>query len=323
MTLGASIARRIATALVTLFAVTLLVFLCGASLPGADDPDESARRLPPGYAAALRSQLHLDEPVASRYARWMSDLVRGDLGTSFREHRPVAEVVRQRLPVSLSLNALALLVMLAAAIPLGLAGAWRPSSLGDRAVILGTSALYAVPVFWAALVLQRIFASRLGWLPLYGISTAGASSGALGALGDRLAHLVLPAACLAYPGLAYVARFVRSAVLEGSSGEAGRVARARGVGAARFLVGHGLPQAAVPLLTLAGFLVPRLVGGSLLVEAIFNVPGLGSLMWDSVLARDLPVILGLTLLSGTTTLAAITAADVLAAWCDPRVRRAA
>ena len=306
-------ARRLASAAITIALVSLLVFSLGASLPGTTDEDESDRPLSPEYRAALREQFHLDAPVLVRYARWAGDLIRGDLGVSFREKRPVAVIIKERLPVSLALNALALSAIVGLAVPIGIAAAWRPSSAQDRLLGFATTALYAVPVFWAALLLQWVFAVRLGWLPLFGLGSGVA---------DRAAHLVLPVACLTYGGLAYVSRFVRTAIVEGTTGEAGRVARARGVGPFRFLLVHGVQQSALPVLTLAGFLIPRLVGGSLLVEEIFGVPGLGSLMFQSVLARDLPVVLALTLLSGATTLAAMTGADVLAAWIDPRSRRA-
>ena len=302
-------ARRLVSAGVTLMLVSVVVFALGASLPGSADEDENDRPLSPEYLAALRDQFHLDDPVLLRYARWLSDTVRGDLGVSFREKRPVTSIIRERLPISLALNALALVAIVGLSVPIGIVGAWRPTSAQDRLLGVATTALYAVPVFWAALLLQWVFAVRLGWLPLFG--TGGAT------------HLVLPVACLTYGGLAYVSRFVRTAIVEGTTGEAGRVARARGVGPVRFLVVHGTRQAALPMLTLAGFLIPRLVGGSLLVEEIFGVPGLGSLMFQSVLARDLPVVLALTLLSGATTLAAMTGADVLAAWIDPRSRRVA
>jgi peptide/nickel transport system permease protein len=303
-------ARRAASAALTLALVSLVVFALASTFPGRDDDDaETARAVPADYRAAVRAQFHLDEPWHARYARWLGDLARGDLGVSLREKRPVTSILRERLPVSLALNALALLAIVLLAVPIGVFGAWRPASRSDRALTLATTALYAVPVFWAALVLQWVFSVRLRWLPLFGF--AGASS------------LVLPVACLTYGGIAYVSRFVRTAIVEGTTGEGGRVARARGVGPARYLLVHGLRQAAIPLLTLAGFLVPRLVGGSLLIEEIFGVPGLGSLMFQSVLARDLPVVLALTLLSGTITLAAMTGADLLAAWVDPRSRRVA
>ena len=318
----AAIAARIATALVTLAVVSLLVFALLSSLPGDAGDDEGPKPLPATFRAALRAQYHLDEPAFVRYGRWIADLIRGDLGTSLSSRRSVRELLGERLPVSLALNACALLVMIATAVPLGVLGAWKPGGGWDRAGLTLTTALYAVPVFWSALLLQWLFAVRLGWLPLAGIATEGATLGSLGAVADGLRHLVLPVACLAGGGLAYVTRFVRTSLVETSAGDGGRAARARGLSTLGYLWRHGLLQAGVPLLTLAGFLIPRLVGGSLLIEEIFGVPGVGSLMFESILARDIPVVLALTLISGIATLAGTTLADLLILCVDPRVRRA-
>lgn len=324
MRLLATSARRVATALATLALVTVGVFALLSGLPGNALPEnETGHRLPADYVAALRSEYRLDEPLAARYAAWIRDLASGDLGTSLAARRPVAEIVRERLPVSLELNAAALLAILLIATPLGIASAFKPGSRWDRLGAAGTMVLYAIPVFWMALLLQWLFAIRLDWLPLFGVSSDRLGASPIAALADRAAHLVLPVACLTYGGLAYVSRFVRATIVDAAAGDGGRAARARGVSAARYLATHGLKQAAVPLLTLLGFLLPRLVGGSLLVEEIFNVPGLGSLLFESVLARDVPVVLALTLLSGAATLVSFTLADLLAAWADPRVRRAA
>ena len=320
-----AIATRIATAAVTLLLVTIVVFALLCALPG--DPsggDDAPRPLPPEYRAALRAQYHLDDAWPVRYGRWVRDVLRGDLGTSFSAQQPVATMLRERLPVSLGLNTLGLLGLLGVAVPLGIVGASRPDGPWDRAGWIATTALYAVPVFWTALLLQWLFAIRLGWLPLSGLSTDGARrASAASAFADAARHLVLPAACLALGGLAYVTRFVRTNLVEATAGEGGRAARARGLSTLQYVARHGVVQAVVPLLTLAGFLIPRLVAGSLLIEAIFNIPGLGSLLFDSILARDLPVVLALTLLSGLATLAGTTLADVLIVWLDPRVRRAA
>ncbi len=319
-----AIASRIATALVTLFIVTIVVFALLCALPGDPSGDDTAPRpLPQEYRAALRAQYHLDEPWPSRYGRWVKDLLRGDLGKSFASQQPVATMLKDRLPVSLGLNTLALMAMLGVAVPLGILSAARPDGPWDRAGWIATSALYAVPVFWTALLLQWLFAVRLGWLPLSGLSTEGARLASAGfAFAETVRHLILPAACLASGGLAYVSRFVRTSIVEGTAGEGGRAARARGLSTLQYAARHGVVQAISPLLTLAGFLIPRLVGGSLLVEAIFNVPGLGSLLFDSILSRDLPVVLALTLLSGVATLVGTTASDVLILWLDPRVRHA-
>lgn len=318
------IAARLASAAATLVVVTIVVFLLLSALPG--DPtveDESPRPLPAEYRAALRSQYHLDRPLPVRYARWIGDLARGDLGRSFAASRPVTDLLAERLPRSLALNALALMVMLCVALPLGILGAWRPRGLWDVAGGTLATALYAVPVFWMALLLQLLFAVRLGWLPLSGVVTEGGPAASrLAHAADLLRHAVLPVACLAYGGVAYVSRFVRTTLVEATSGDGGRAARARGLSGLRYVATHGLAQSAVPLLTLAGFLVPRLVAGSVLVERIFDVPGLGSLLFDAVLGRDVPVVLALTLLSGVATLAGVAMSDALCVVADPRVRRA-
>jgi peptide/nickel transport system permease protein len=319
-----AIAARITTAAVTLLLVTIVVFALLCALPGDPSGDDGASRpLPPEYRAALRAQYHLDDPWPLRYGRWLHDVLRGDLGTSFSAQQPVATMLRERLPISLGLNTLALLAMLGVAVPLGILGASQPGGPWDRVGWITTTALHAVPVFWAALLLQWLFAIRLGWLPLSGVSTDGARySSAAKAFADTARHLVLPALCLASGGLAYVSRFVRTSLVESTAGDGGKTARARGLSTLQYVSRHGVVQAVVPLLTLAGFLIPRLVGGSLLIEAIFNVPGLGSLLFDSILARDLPVVLALTLLSGLATLSGTTLSDVLIVWLDPRVRHA-
>ena len=319
----AAIARRIATAVVTLLVVTLLVFALMSALPGDAIDEESSRALPPEFRSALRAQYHLDEPAPVRYGRWLADLGRGELGTSLSTGQPVGELLRDRLPVSLALNTFALAVLVAIALPLGILGAWKPGGAWDRVGLGATTVLYAVPVFWSALLLQWAFGVRLHWLPLSGIATEGAvHAGLLAGKADNLRHLVLPAVCLAGGGLAYVSRFVRTSLVESSSGDGGRAARARGLSTLEYLWRHGLRQSAVPLLTLAGFLIPRLVGGSLLIEQIFGVPGLGSLMFKSILGRDVPVVLALTLVSGVAALVGTTVADLLIACVDPRVRRA-
>ena len=191
----------------------------------------------------------------------------------------------------------------------------------DRWAAAGTYAAYAVPVFWAALLLQIVFAVRLDWLPLAGLASEGHERlGTLGRLLDRVSHLVLPVVCLSYGGLAYLSRFVRATLLDNVNMETTRAARARGLGFFAALWRHGFRQAAVPMLTLAGFLLPALVGGSVIVETVFAVPGLGRLFVDAVLQRDLPVLMGLTLLSGCATLGGILLADLAYTIFDPRVR---
>jgi peptide/nickel transport system permease protein len=320
----AAVLGRAGSAVVTLVGVTLAVFALVHLASG--DPLDSAgaegTRLTPEMRRAFREAYRLDDPPAVRYLHWIRDLGRGDLGRSLVDRRPVAEKIGERIGLSLTLNAAALAVMLTLSVPLGLAAAWRPGSRTDRAAAFGTFLLYAVPAFWAALLLQALFSVHLGWLPLFG--PAGESPGSTASrLFDRAAHLVLPVACLSYGGLAYLVRFVRGGILESGSPEVVRAARARGLGPFRAFSRHGLRQAAVPMLTLAGFLLPRLLGGSVIVETVFALPGLGRLFVDAAFARDLPTLLGLTVVSGAATLTGIVAADVGHFLADPRTRRAA
>jgi peptide/nickel transport system permease protein len=320
------LARRLATGVITLFLVTLLVFLLIQLAPGsplAEDMDSvGLQRMTREAVAELKQIYRLDRPLPEQYLLWAGDLMRGDLGRSFHDRRPVLEKIGERLPISLSLNALSLALMVLLAVPMGAAAALRPDSRWDRLSALGTFALYAVPAFWAGLLLQILFAVRLDWFPLSGlVSDAFRGAGGLARLADRARHLVLPVLCLSYGGLAYLSRFVRAALLENASFESGIAARARGLSAVAVLYRHGFRLAAVPMLTLAGFLLPALIGGSVIVETVFAIPGLGRLFVDAAFQRDLPVLLGLTLLSGAATLAGVVAADLAYALADPRVRR--
>lgn len=316
--------RRVLTAAATLLVVTALVFSLAVWAPG--DAAETAapdERMTAAQREEIRRIYHLDRPPAERYFVWLADVARGDLGLSFRDRRPVATKVIEAAGPTLLLNGLALVAIAFLAVPIGVVSAWRPSSWIDRAALGGTIALHATPVFWGALVLQGVFAARLGWLPLFGLGSAGVRDAALlERIFDVAKHLVLPVACLTYGGLASLSRFVRANLIEANSSEAARGARARGRSAWSVLWVHGFRQAAIPMLTLAGSLLPRLLGGSILVETIFGIRGIGSLFVESALARDLPVVLGVTLLTGAATQAGILAADVAYLAADPRMRHA-
>lgn len=323
---GRAFVRRLATAVVTLFLVTVLVFLLAHLSPGdavtAESGDEAARRLSPERVAQIRALYHLDEPFHRQYLLWLSDVVRGDLGRSFHDRRPVLDKIAERIGITLTLNVVSLLLTVVAAVPLGVLAALRPGSRLDRWTATGGYALYAVPVFWAALVLQIVFAVRLDWFPLQGLSSFGAEThGAWVRFWDRAAHLVLPVICLSYTGIAYLSRFVRANLLENALFESVRAARARGMTSRSILWRHGFRQASVPLLTLAGFVLPALVSGSVIVEQVFSIPGLGRLFVDAMLQRDIPTVMGLTLLSAVATLLGILAADLAYTVFDPRTRR--
>jgi peptide/nickel transport system permease protein len=315
------VARRLALAVPTLFGIAVIVFLLLHLAPGGPGTGgaDAARRVSGKAAEEMRRLYGLDRPLPEQFARWMGRVVRLDLGESFVDHRPVSERIREALPHTLALNGLALLFALGLAIPLGVLAGGSPESGFDRASSAALFALYSLPTFWAALLLQTLFAVQLRWLPLYGTASDAAPAGLAG-LADRLAHLALPVTCLTYGTLAFVARLVRSGVAEARSSDYVLAARARGASRARAIWGHAFPNALLPVITLAGLLLPALLSGSVIVERIFAWPGLGRLYFDSILARDYPVILALSLLSAVATLAATLVADVALAAADPRVR---
>ena len=314
--------RRIALAVPTLFGIVVVVFLLMHLAPGSPasalGSAESGRRISAAVRTELRHLYGLDRPLPERFVQWLGRVARFDLGESFVDRRPVSERIREALPATLALNGLALFFTLALAIPLGVAAGGRPEGPFDRGTSVGLFALYSTPVFWAALLLQTLLCVKLGWLPLYGVSSDPAPAGFAG-LADRLAHLALPVTCLTYGSLAFFARLVRSGVAEARSQDFVTAALARGLSRRQVLWRHAFRNALLPLVTLLGLLLPGLLSGSVIVERIFAWPGLGRLYFDSILSRDYPVVLGLSLIGGVATLAATLAADVALALVDPRL----
>lgn len=319
-----TVGMRLLTACATLFLITIVVFALAHLAPGdpLEGDETSVSKMTPQQREAFRHAYGLDRPLALQYATWLGDAVRGDLGLSLQDRRPVAERIRETIGTTLTLSVSSLILMIVLAVPLGAAAALRPGSLVDRWSGGFTYLLYAVPVFWAGPMLQMVFSVKLGWLPLIGMRSDGAEAlSPLVRAADTALHMALPVFCLTYGGLAHLSRFVRANLLASGLRESALAARARGRSPLGVLVMHGFRQSAVPMLTLAGFLLPALFGGSVLVESIFALHGLGGLFYDSILARDVPVLLGLTLLSGSATLLGILAADLLYVVVDPRVRR--
>ncbi len=313
---------RLGALATTAVGVTLLAFVVLTLAPGdplaARSDAERGLALDPARRARIERELGLDRPLPVRYLRWLAGVCRGDLGTSWRTGQPVAREMAARFPATLELNLAALLLVLGIGAPLGWWMAARAGSGGERAAGLLVLGLYAVPSFWLALLLQQVLAVEWRVLPLYGRPPVGVAG-----LAGHLRHLVLPALALGLHQLAFYARFARDTALAGLGAGHARVARALGAGPLRVVLLHGVRPSLVPLATLLGLLVPGLATGSVLIENIFGWPGLGRLFLRAVLDRDLPLVLGLTLVTGLLAVAGTFLADLLAALADPRLRAGA
>jgi peptide/nickel transport system permease protein len=310
----AYIARRVLLLVPLLLGLTLVVFTMIHLAPG--DPAAafvSEQALDPQVLAQIHKNLGLDQPLPVQYAIWLSHVARLDFGTAYTfNQKPVIELIGDRLPATLALQSLALVVSLIIAVPLGILSAKKQYSFLDNAATTGAFLGLALPSFWIALMLQLFLAVGLGWLP---VSTPGTDEAGLG----RARYLVLPVIVLALPTLAVFVRFVRSSMLEVNRQDYLITARAKGLSESAVTYRHALKNALIPIVTVTGTQLARLLGGAVIVEYIFAWPGLGALAYESILRRDYPVVLALTLLTGAFILIINLVVDVTYTFADPRL----
>ncbi|HEX2832168.1 MAG TPA: ABC transporter permease [Thermoanaerobaculia bacterium] len=319
------IVRRLLYGALTFLGITVATFALIHSVPG--DPvafyvgRAGAHSIPPELLAQVRREFHLDRPLPEQYLHWVRGALTLDFGRSIVERRTVREVVAEKLPNTFELNGLAFLLAAFIGIPIGLWSATRSGRLSERASAVGFFLLYSLPSFWVALLLMQLFAVKLGWLPLFGMTSDEYTALPVGAqLADRMKHLVLPVITLTYAQIAIFARFSKSALTEVIRQDFITAARARGAGTASVLFRHAFRNALIPLITLLGLTIPYILSGSVIVEQIFQWDGIGLLYYKSILARDYPVVMGLTVVTALVTLFASLLADLLYAFADPRVR---
>lgn len=269
-------------------------------------------------AARLAANLGLDKPVWQQYVQWIGNFVRGDLGTSpSYGGRPVLPMVIERLPATLRLGLTAALVAVIIGVPLGIVAARHQNTFLDQAASLLSSIGLATPNFWLGILLIVAFSVNLGWLPSSGIRTVGPRGG--GTI-DLLMHLVLPAVVLATATLAELTRYTRSAWLEVIRQDFVRTARSKGLGPAAVDRRHVLKNALIPVVTVLGVALPRLIGGSAVIETLFSWPGLGQLAVDAALRRDTPLILGVTVFVSLLVILSNLIVDLVYPLLDPRIQ---
>jgi peptide/nickel transport system permease protein len=309
---------RVALLVPVLFGVSVVTFALIRLVPGDPvavvlGPDSRAR---PEDIAAIRAAFGLNEPPPLQYVRWMGHVLRGDLGTSFRSGRSLTEELALRLPVTVELTVLAAMLGLVPALLVGTLAAVRRNSAADYIATVTTLVGVSVPNFLLATLLVLAFSVWLRWLPPIGYVELN---------GDPLGNLrtmLLPSLSLGLPFAAIMMRITRSSILEVLGQDHVRVARAKGLPSSRVLGRHVLPNAAIPVITVAGIQIARLLGGAVIVETIFGLPGIGRYVFEAIGTRDYPVVQGVTLVVALVFVLVSLIVDVLYALVDPRLRTA-
>jgi peptide/nickel transport system permease protein len=313
----AHILRRVLLMVPLLLGLSVLMFGLIKIAPG--DPalfflssGPSAVAVDPAVRLKIRHELGLDRPIYVQYVRWLSNVVRGDLGFAITYQTPVSSLIGRAIPATLKLQAAALSLAILVAIPAGILSATRQYSLFDHGITTLSFLGLAVPNFWLALLLILLFSVNLGWLPSGGPGTADSALG-------RLPNMVMPTLVLAAEYLASYVRFTRASVLEVLRSDYITTARAKGLADRQVLYRHVLKNALLPVATVVGLSLPRLVSGAIIVETIFAWPGIGRLAYDAILRRDQPVIMAITLIVSLTVIVSNLIIDIVYVLLDPRI----
>jgi peptide/nickel transport system permease protein len=307
---------RVVEILVVLAIMSFVIYALIGLMPG--DPIDLMITANPKLTAAdivrLKAVYGLDQPLVGRYLAWLRAVLQGDLGFSRLYSQPSVAILLPRLGNSALLMGASFVLALAIGLPAGIAAARRPNSVLDHAINLACFAGISVPAFWLALMLILVFAVALGWLPAGGLATIGD-----GGLGDRIQHLVLPVATLTLASIGGYTRFMRAAMAEALRQDFIRTARAKGAPERRIVLHHALRNAMIPVVTIVALSFGTLFSGALITETMFAYPGMGKLIFDSVMGNDYNLALAGLLFATLVTLLANLAADIAYAWLDPRI----
>lgn len=307
-----------------LIGITLISFIVIQLAPG--EPVGLETNLNPKVSAEaqerLREHYGLDKPIHIQYLNWMERFVKLDFGKSFApDGRDVMEKISERLPITLWMNVIGLFIVFIIAIPLGVVSARYQDSLFDRSTTVIVFTLFAAPSFWIGLLCMMYFGVHLGWLPVSGLSSFGSEHWPFHEkLLDWAYHLTLPILIGVMGSFAGLSRYMRSSMLEVIRQDFMTTARAKGAAENSILYKHGLKNALLPVVTILGLSIPGLIGGSVIFESLFAIPGMGKLFYDGVMMRDYPVIMGILSIGAVLTLVGNLIADISYALVDPRIR---
>jgi len=309
------VARRIIESVPLLLGIAILSFIFMQLAPGGPDALFARNgRMSAEQLANIRHSMGLDRPPHEQLLTWIVNIFQGDLGVSYSQFRPVSEVIAEVFPNTVVLMTAGLLISLVSALGFGVLAARRPYGFFDNVTSFISYFGLAMPVFWFGLMLQLLFAVRLGWLP-----SAGMYSPDGGDLPDLLRHLILPALTIGIGSIAGWSRYVRSSTVEQLSQDYVRSARSKGLSEKRVLTGHVLRNSLIPLVTVVGIDVPLYLTGAVLTETVFSWPGMGRLFFDALTVRDYPVLMGILVLGAILIVIGNLIADLLYGLLDPRI----
>ncbi len=317
------ILKRLVLSIPILLGITIITFAIIHITPGGFSSVhmDMNPNVSPDSIAQMKTLYGLDKPVSTQYLQWVGRLLRLDFGRSFLDQQPVIDKIGERLPATLLLSGISLIMIFLLAIPLGVYSAMHHNSARDRWITVTTFVGYSVPTFWLALLCMLLFGVVLDWLPVSGMRSVNHDLlSPIGQVGDYISHLIMPVFISAFGGVASISRYTRSNMLEVVRQDYIRTARAKGLSKNKIYYRHALKNALLPIVTIIGLSLPGLIGGSFIFETIFSWPGMGRLAYDSAMAFDYPTIMGIGVIGAVLTLMGNIMADVLYAAVDPRIR---
>ena len=298
--------RRIVQAVLILLGVSFITFFLLYVLPADPVRQIAGRSATAQTVENIRQQLGLDQPILVQYGRYLANQIQGDLGRSYLQKTEVAELMASRLPATLLLMLAGIGAELVLGLTMGIAAALMRGRLGDQVLMMTSFVTVSAPQFVVSLLMLYVFAVKLGWFPIGGYGTA--------------AHLVLPALTLGILGSGWYSRMMRSSMIEVLRADYIRTARAKGLGRARVVLRHALPNAVLPIIAMIGIDIGIFMGGIVVVESVFGWPGIGQLAWQAIQRVDIPIIMGVTLVSALAIVIGNLLADLIAPFIDPRIR---